>query len=50
MIVEEKAPKIVQEYINGTPRANQGQNNPGANTDEVIFVHENEENIELLSM
>ena len=51
VIDEVKVPRIVQDYINGTvtPRDSQGQDNYDTNTDEVILVHDNEENILLVN-
>ena len=50
MATEEKVPRIVQDYINGTPRGNQWQENNSANTEEVVLVLGNEENIEMVDM
>jgi len=53
LIIEEKAPRIVRDYINGTVtlRDSQGQDNHNTNTDEVpILVYDNEENIEMVNM
>ena len=51
VIDEVKAPRIVQDYINGTvtPRDSQGQDNYDTNTDEVILADDNEENIVLVN-
>ena len=38
LIIEEKAPKIVEAYLNSVQRANKGQENSGADTDEVIIM------------
>ena len=49
LIIEEKAPKIVEAYLNSILRANEGQENSGADTDEVsLQVVENEENVAIL--
>ena len=49
LIIEEKAPKIVEAYLNSVQRANKGQENSGADTDEVsLQVVESEENITIL--
>ena len=49
LIIEEKAPKIVEAYLNSVLRANEGQENSGADTDEVsLQVVESEENITIL--
>ena len=46
LIIEEKAPKIVEAYLNSVLRANEEQENSGADTDEVsLQVVESEENI-----
>ena len=49
IVAEERAPMIVQDYINGIPSANQ-QDNSGVNTEEVIIVDDNEETIEMINM
>ena len=38
LTIEEKAPKIVEAYLNSVLQANQGQENSGADTDEVISL------------
>ena len=49
LTIEEKAPKIVEAYLNSVLRANEGQENSGADTDEVsLQVVENEENVAIL--
>ena len=49
LIIEEKAPKIVEAYLNSVLRADEGQENSGADTDEVdLQVVENGENIAIL--
>ena len=49
LIIEEKAPKIVEAYLNSVLRANEGQENSGADTDEVsLQVVETEENVAIL--
>ena len=49
LIIEEKAPKIVEAYLNSVQRGNKGQENSGADTDEVsLQVVESEENITIL--
>ena len=50
LIIEEKAPKIVEAYLNSVLRANEGQeNSPGADTDEVsLQIVESEKNIAIL--
>ena len=49
LIIEEKAPKIVEVYLNSVLRANEGQGNSGADTDEVsLQIVENEENIAII--
>ena len=49
LIIEDKAPKIVEAYLNSVQRANKGQENSGADTDEVsLQVVESEENITIL--
>ena len=51
LIIEEKAPKIVEEYLNSVLQANQGQENSGADTDDVrLQVDENEENAEIANI
>jgi len=53
LTIEEKAPRIVRDYINGTVtlRDSQGQDNHDTNTDEVpILVYDNEESIEMVNM
>ena len=50
LAIEERAPKIVEAYLNRVPRANQGQENSGADTDEVrLQVDESEENTEIVN-
>ena len=49
LIIEEKAPKIVEAYLYSVQRASKGQENSGADTDEVsLQVVESEENITIL--
>ena len=49
LTIEENAPKIVESYLNSVLQANQGQENSGADTDEVsLQVVESEENIAIL--
>ena len=49
LIIEEKAPKIVEAYLSSVLRANEGQENSGADTDEVsLQVVESEENVAIL--
>ena len=51
LIIEEKAPKIVEAYLNSVLQANQGQENSAADTDEVsLQVIESEENIAIIHM
>ena len=51
LIIEEKAPKIVEAYLNNVQRANEGQENFGADTDEVsLQVVESDENIAIIHM
>ena len=51
LIIEEKAPKIVEAYLNSVLRANEGQENSGVDTDEVsLQVVESEENIAIIHM
>ena len=38
LIIEEKAPKIVEAFLNSVLRANQGQENSGADADEVSLL------------
>ena len=46
LTIEEKAPKIVEAYLNSVQRDNEGQENSGADTDEVsLQVVKSEENI-----
>ena len=46
LTIEEKAPKIVEAYLNRVQRDNEGQENSGADTDEVsLQVVKSEENI-----
>ena len=50
LAIEERVPKIVEAYLNRVPRANQGQENSGADTDEVrLQVDESEENTEIVN-
>ena len=49
IVTEERAPMIVQDYINGTPRANQ-QDNSEVNTEEEIIDDDNEETIEMINI
>ena len=49
LIIQEKAPKIVEAYLNSVLRANEGQENSGVDTDEVsLQVVESEENVAIL--
>ena len=50
LIIEEKAPKIVESYLNSVLRAKEGQENSGAETDEVksLQVAESEESVAIL--
>ena len=50
LIIQDKAPKIVEAYLNSVLRANEGQENSGAETDEVksLQVVEGEENVAIL--
>ena len=51
LTIEEKAPKIVEAYLKSVLRANQGQDNSGADTNEVsLQVVESEENIAIIHM
>ena len=52
LIIEEKAPKIVESYLKKVLRANEGQENSGAETDEVksLQVVESEENVAILQI
>ena len=51
LTIEEKAPKIVEAYLNSVLRANEGQENSGADTDEVsLQLVESEENIAIIHM
>ncbi|CAH3046231.1 unnamed protein product [Porites evermanni] len=48
LAIEENAPKIVEAYLNRVLQANQGQENSGADTDEVsLRVDEDEEIVEM---
>ena len=49
IITEERAPMIVQDYINGTPRANQ-QDNSEVDTEEEIIDDDNEETIDIINI
>ncbi len=52
MVTDEKIPKILHEYIKkatGNSRSNQGQENSGADDDEVILLDDNEENFALIN-
>ena len=49
IVTEERAPMIVQGYINGTSSANQ-QDSSEMNTEEEIIVDDNEETIEMINM
>ena len=49
IITEERAPMIVQDYINGTPRANQ-QDNSEVDTEEEIIDDDNEETMEMINI
>ena len=50
LIIEEKAPKIVESYLKKVLRANEGQENSGAETDEVksLQVVESDEKVAIL--
>lgn len=50
LIIEEKAPKIVESYLNSVLRAKEGQENSSAETDEVksLQVVESEESVAIL--
>ena len=50
LIIKEKAPKIVESYLNSVLRANEGQENSGAETDEVksLQVVESDEKVAIL--
>ena len=51
LTIEEKAPRIVEAYLNSVLPANEGQENSGADTDEVsLQVVESEENIAIIHM
>ena len=51
LIIEDKAPKIVEAYLKSVLQANQGQENSGADTNEVsLQVVESEENIAIIHM
>ena len=51
LVIEENAPKIVEAYLNRVPRPNQGQENSGADTDEVsLQVDEDEEIVEMVNL
>ena len=51
LAIEENAPKIVEAYLNRVLRANQGQGNSGADTDEVsLQVDEDEEIVEMVNI
>ena len=51
LTIEEKAPKIVKSYLNSVLQTNEGQENSGADTDEVsLQVVESEENIAILQI
>ena len=51
LAIEENAPKIVEAYLNRVPRANQGQENSGVDTDEVsLLVDEDEEIVEMVNI
>ena len=51
LTIEEKAPRIVEAYLNSVLPANEGQENSGADTDEVsLQVVESEENIAILQI
>lgn len=51
MAIEENAPKIVEAYLNRVLRANQGQENSGADTDEVsLRVGEDEKIVEMVNV
>ena len=49
LTIEEKAPKIVEAYLNSVLQANQGQENSGADTDEIsLQVVKSDENIAIV--
>ena len=51
LIIEEKAPKIVEAYLESVLRANEGQENSGVDTHEVsLKAVESEENIAILQI
>ena len=51
LAIEEKSPKIIEAYLNRVPRANQGQENSGVDTDEVcLLVDEDEEIVEMVNI
>ena len=51
LTIEERAPRIVEAYLNSVLPANEGQENSGADTDEVsLQVVESEENIAIIHM
>ena len=51
LTIKEKAPKIVEAYLNSVLRANEGRENSGADTDEVsLQVVESDENIAIIHM
>ena len=51
LAIEENAPKIVEAYLNRVPRANQGQENSGVDTDEVsLLVDEDEEIVKMVNI
>ena len=51
LTIEERAPRIVEAYLNSVLPANEGQENSGADTDEVsLQVVESEENIAILQI
>ena len=53
MATNEKIPKLVQQYIKtttGTSRSNEGQENRGADDDEVALLYENDENITMINI
>ena len=51
LTIEEKGPRIVEAYLNSVLPANEGQENSGADTDEVsLQVVESEEHIAIIHM
>ena len=50
MVIDEKIPKIMQDYTNETSWSNQEQESCGADADAVMLINVNENNIELVNM